>query len=80
MIMKERKWAHTGKIGKLQEPPTRNIPCLNVQYTPCISIISIGVTAQMTPRFLTKVNTYISIHLEATMDDSYLIINESSRS
>ena len=24
----ERKWAH--KIGKLQETPTRNIPCLNV--------------------------------------------------
>ena len=24
----KRKWAH--KIGKLQEPPTRNIPCLNV--------------------------------------------------
>ena len=27
-ILFERKWAH--KIGKLQEPPTRNIPCLNV--------------------------------------------------
>ena len=29
LIATLRKWAH--KIGKLQEPPTRNIPCLNVQ-------------------------------------------------
>ena len=28
MFQRHRKWAH--KIGKLQEPPTRNIPCLNV--------------------------------------------------
>ena len=47
----ERKWAH--KIGKLQEPSM--FKCLvNTLYSKS--------TAQKTPRFLTKVNTYI-IHL-----------------
>ena len=53
----KRKLVH--KIAKLQEPPTRNIPRLNVKLTPCtVKIQSAYVQSK-----------------EANMDDLYLIIN-----
>ena len=54
-------WAH--KIGKLQEPPTQNIPRLNVQC-PCIGKIK-GADD----------STFSYQSLEANMDDLYLIKN-----
>ena len=57
----KRMWAH--KIGKLQEPPTRNISRLNVQC-PCIGKIK-GADD----------STFSYQSLEANMDDLYLIKN-----
>ena len=67
-----KKWTH--KKGKLQEPPTRNY-LVNTLYR-------LKTTAHMTPRFLTKVNTYISgdKHGRFILNHTLLSENKSSRS